>query len=64
MRLSSEPCGTRVRKPSAAINSEWQTKSGKPWKKLMNPLTARENVLRFYYGRPQAKNEQVKNVSN
>jgi hypothetical protein len=32
--------------------------------KPMNPPTAKGSVLRFYYGPPQAQQEQVKTVSN
>jgi hypothetical protein len=64
MQSSNEQCGTQVRKPSVAINSDWQTKSDKQWRKLMNRPTAKGNVLRFYYVRLQLKLEGLKSVSN
>src|SRR6267378_1254371 len=51
---------TQVRKPSVVINSEWQIKFDKPWRGPMNRPTAKESVLRFYYVRPQADQEEPK----
>ena len=49
----SAQCAIQVRKLSDATISEWQTESGKLWRKPMNWPLARGNVLRFYHGRPQ-----------